>query len=239
MKIVADLHTHTIASDHAFSTAKELFEEAASIGLSAVALTDHGPELPDAPHLWHFQTMRMLPDYWFGVRLLRGVELNIMDYDGRLDLPRKELSELEFVVASMHSPCLEPATKREHTHIWLAMAENPLVDCLGHSGQPAFDYDHKEVVRACAETGTLIEINNNSYSARPGSESNCRDIALLCAEYGVSIVVNSDAHWAGQLGRFGEALAMLGEISFPEELVLNADRNRLAEWFLRRKKLVL
>ncbi len=239
MKLIADLHIHTVASDHAFSTSREIFEEAAAVGLRAAALTDHGPSLPDAPHLWHFQTMRMLPDVWFGVRLLRGAEVNIMDFDGRLDLPEKEMSALDFVIASMHVPCLSPGTRAEHTRAWLRVAENPLVDCIGHSGQMNYPYDCRDVVRLCRDTGTLMEINNNSFSARPGCEDNCRAIALCCAELGVPIVVNSDAHWAGQVGRMDDALSLLEAIQFPEELILNADMDRMADWFLKRKQIML
>jgi putative hydrolase len=215
-------------------------EAAAEAGLAAVAMTDHGPTLPDAPHLWHFQTMlRVLPETLCGVRLLKGAEANAIDFAGGLDLPARELARMDFVVASMHTQCLTPGTFREHTETWLALAANPLVDCLGHSGQPEYPYDHDAVVRACRDSGCLIEINNNSFSVRPGSRENCLDIAARCAEHGVPVAVNSDAHWAGQIGRADEALALLAEIGFPEELILNADRGRLAAWFARRKRIAV
>src|SRR5512146_3220126 len=54
LKIVADMHTHTIASGHAYSTVNELAHAAAAKGLAAMAITDHGPALPGGPHLYHF-----------------------------------------------------------------------------------------------------------------------------------------------------------------------------------------
>ena len=62
MKIVADMHTHTISSGHAYSTVNELAAEASRKGLLAIAITDHGPALPGAPHIYHFGAMRFIPE---------------------------------------------------------------------------------------------------------------------------------------------------------------------------------
>ena len=55
MKLEADLHVHTLASSHAYSTITEIARWSADIGLNAVAFTDHGSAMPDAPHIWHLQ----------------------------------------------------------------------------------------------------------------------------------------------------------------------------------------
>ena len=57
MKMIADLHTHTVASTHGFSTIKEIVDVAAQKGLSAVAITDHTPASTDGPHVWHFHNL--------------------------------------------------------------------------------------------------------------------------------------------------------------------------------------
>ena len=56
MHIVADLHTHTIASTHAYSTVYEMVRGAKAKGLIAIGITDHGPDMKDGPHEWHFPT---------------------------------------------------------------------------------------------------------------------------------------------------------------------------------------
>ena len=81
IRLAADLHIHTLASDHAYSTVNENFLAAHDAGLRAAAITDHGPKLPDAPHEWHFSAQHFLPDVLHGVRLLRGAEVNIMTLD--------------------------------------------------------------------------------------------------------------------------------------------------------------
>ena len=55
MSIIADLHTHTLSASHAFHTVTEMAAAAAALGYRALAVTDHAPAMPDAPHIWHFQ----------------------------------------------------------------------------------------------------------------------------------------------------------------------------------------
>ena len=71
MKIEADLHTHSVASGHAYSTISELALAAAERGLKMIAITDHGPAIPGGPHLYHFSNLKVLPEYLHGVRLLK------------------------------------------------------------------------------------------------------------------------------------------------------------------------
>lgn len=235
MKIVADLHTHSIASTHAYSTVDELCAAAARRGLTALALTDHAPSLPDSPHLWHFSGLKRLPGSIHGIRLLSGVEINVTDTAGTLDLPDKLAGSLNFVIASMHRVVFPPASPEEHTEAWLNMARHPLVDCLGHTGQPEFPFDIEAVVSVCKETGTLIEINEASFSVRKDSIEQCRKIAGLCKKTETPIVVNSDAHSAYAVGDMRLSLLMLKELEFPSELVVNASVYSLREYFLKRK----
>ena len=61
MQIIADLHTHTLSATHAFNTLDEMAAKAAALGYAARAITDHGPAMPDAPHMWHFANQTALP----------------------------------------------------------------------------------------------------------------------------------------------------------------------------------
>jgi len=224
--IVADTHTHSLACDHAFSTVAENAAAAAEKGLKAIAMTEHGPGLFGSPSFIHFRNLKILPRYLHGVMLIRGAEVNITDFDGSLDLEEGVLKLLEWVIASYHPPVIDPGTVTEHTNGWMQVANNPHVDVIGHCGSPRFAFEFKTVVKELARTGKIVEINANSVAERPGSDVNCRKIAALCAEYGVPVVVNSDAHYCGLIGCFDDALAILEDVSFPEELILNADYER-------------
>lgn len=231
MNTIADLHTHTLASQHAYSTLSELCSVAKEKGFTALAVTDHGPGMPDGAIAHHFFCLTGLPDQIDGLQLYKGAEANIMNYNGDLDLDLNLLHRLDFVIASYHIECITPGTIQQHTQGLLNVIENPAVDCIGHCGNPVFAIDPLPVVKACAEKKKLIEINSASFKVRPGSEITCRKIAQLCAQYNVKVVINSDAHSKWQVGEHSAALNMLTEIHFPEDLIINSSPERLLSYF--------
>lgn len=236
MKILTDLHCHTIASDHAYSTLREITARSAELGLEAVAVTDHGIGMEDAPHIWHFQGLNRLPDYVDGVRLLSGCEANIMNIHGEVDMPNELLERLDIVIASIHTPCYADNELEDHTEAYLAVVENPYIDIIGHSGTRRYPYDYDTVIKRAAELGKLIEINAASFEVRKSSIDNCRIIAEKCKKYGAGISVNSDAHFYTEVGEYSKPLKMLAEIDFPRELVMNRSYASLKEFMRGRGK---
>lgn len=233
MKIIADIHTHTLASGHAYSTLNELACTAAEKGLEGLAITDHGPSLPGGPHRYHFYAMRFIPNTIAGVRIFRGIEANILDEHGTLDLEQEVLAELDFVMAGFHEHCGFSEGDAEHnTRTLLAVMRNPLVKCISHPGNPIYPLDYEQIVQATLETGTALEINNSSLTAvsRKGSCDNCATIARLCAQYGAPIMIGSDAHIAQGVGIFDDALKLVQEAGIREEQVINASMERLLKF---------
>ena len=151
MKLIADTHTHTIASNHAYSTVLENIEAAKERGLLYLAMTEHGPNMPDAPHIWHCLNQWEVPSVYRGVHILHGVEANILDADGSLDIDSRILRSLEWVIASMHGPCFAPQSREQHTKAWLKIAQNPDVDVIGHCGRGNYEFDCLPVLKAFKE----------------------------------------------------------------------------------------
>ncbi|MCX7843691.1 MAG: phosphatase [Clostridia bacterium] len=234
MKIVVDTHTHTISSGHAYSTIQEMAKEAPLNGIEMMALTDHGPALKGAPFLYHFVNQRVIPSELYGVRIIKGAEANIIDYDGNVDLPEEYLSRLEFVLASFHDICLEPASSEEHTRAAIEVLKNPYIDAIAHPGNPQYQLDIEEVVKTAREYNKLIEINNHSFKIRTGSEANCRRFAELCKVYGVRIICGSDAHISFDVGKFDNVIKLLEEVQVPEELVLNTSSQKFEAYLKER-----
>ena len=226
MNIIADLHMHTMVSNHAFNTVTEMARRACKLGMFAAALTDHGPSMPDAPPPWYFYNLTTLPSRIEGIWLLKGVEANVRGTDGSLDIEPQEFErmQLDWVIASIHSDTLCPSlSEDEATQLWLNVAQSPYVDCIGHSESRRHRYDYDAVTKAFARCRKVVEINANSAVVRPGNEENMRELALACKRNGTKIAVNSVYH----LGQFDTVLPMLREIYFPEELVVNASRENL------------
>ena len=86
MKYVADIHTHSVISQHAYSTIDENAKAAKEKGLKLIAMTDHTPGMKNTAPRAFFTNYHVLPHVLHGVELLHGAELNIMDYNGTIDL---------------------------------------------------------------------------------------------------------------------------------------------------------
>lgn len=228
MHISVDTHCHTLASSHAYSTVCELAAEAKHKQLEAIAVTDHGIELPDAPHLWHFTNLKVLPQYINGVRILKGCEVNIMDDLGKIDMPNKLLADLDIVIASIHHPTYKPKTADDdHTLTYLHILDNENIDIIGHSGWADFQYNHEKVLTKAKNLHKLIEINSHTFESRKDGIEICRRIALECKRLEAPVCVASDAHTCFDVGNFTSAEKMLSEIGFPERLIMNTSLGKL------------
>lgn len=231
MKIVADLHTHTTASVHAYSTHLEMINEASSLGLYAFAMTDHGSDMHGVPHPFYFMNLHAIPRVMKGVRVLKGIEANIRNRHGELDASDEVLNNLDFVIASLHMPTFKDTVDIDTcTEAYMNIAHNPYVNMIAHSGSPYFKYDYEKVIKELAHNGKLVEINNSSIRHKPDFVTNCIEIAKLCKKYECRVSVDTDAHFITQLGRADEALRMLEEIDFPEELVINSSVSNLERY---------
>ena len=250
-EILGDVHTHTFYSRHAYSTIQENVEAAAAAGLEILGSADHfSCMLFPEQHLRNFQyftNMGIWPRTWHGVTLLRACEVDIVGLGGELFGQDIELtadisgrafdasrslfdriaSGMDYMVASVHDRSFaESASITQTTEMYVRALENPKVLILGHTGRSGVPYDWDTVLTCAKEHHKLIEINEHSLDFdRDGHfHDTCGGIAQRCAELGVGITVDSDAHIAWQIGRFDRVKAMLEEIHFPQELIMNRGR---------------
>lgn len=238
MKILFDTHTHTLASAHAYSTVTENATYAASVGMEAIAITDHCVGMSDAPHIWHFQNLRNIPRTLNGVKILYGVELNLLNSDGELDMDDSLMKKLDVVNVSIHGPCYDTLGRTDHTKAYEKAILNPYTDIIAHSGSVAFPYDYEKIIKLAKKHHKLIEINNHTFFVRKSSAENCKKIAKLCMDNEVGIVVSSDAHIHEDIGNYDRALKMLKEISFPEKLIINRDLQSYENYVKPRKEIL-
>ena len=91
------------------------------------------------------------------------------------------------------------------------------------AGDSHYDFDQEMVVKACKEHGKIIEINSHSFEVRQGSKENCRSIALLCKEYRCRWWSAPTPTLSPSIGKVGNSLALLEEIGFLPELILNGE----------------
>lgn len=226
IKNVMDLHTHSIASGHAYSTILEMAQAASDKGLQLLGITEHGPAMKGSCQTIYFQNVKVIPRERYGVTTLFGAELNIMDTDGRVDLPDELLPEMDVCVASLHIPCFPPRSLEENTRAYINTMKNPHVNIIGHPDDPRYPIDLKAVVEAAKENHVLLEMNNSSLaptSFRKATFEGYMQFLELCKQYEQPIIMGSDAHVDIDVGNDCYVTDILTKAQFPEHLIINTD----------------
>lgn len=226
MRLLADLHVHTVSSGHAYSTVQEMASAAGARGLELIAITDHGPRCPGGAHLYHFWNMRVLPPVLSGVRVLHGVEANILE-GGALDVPDEILAMLDVVAFGFHPEAgFDEPDEARNTEVMLQAMENPLVDVVTHPGNPKYPVKVETIVEAAARHGVALELNAHSFhphSSRSFSNRLEREFAAAALEAGVSVSIGSDAHFHDRVGVFDGAVETAQQLGFNPSDILNRD----------------
>ena len=153
MRVEIDTHTHTLASGHAYNTMNEMAKAAADKGLKGLAITEHAPEMPGTCHLYYFQNLRIVPRKRFGIELLLGTELNIMNAEGKVDLSEDVLKTLPVDMKRLVSKAKKTGTLLEVNNSSLrpdGFRENTKENCL-------------RMVKECKEQGVMIVLGSDSH----------------------------------------------------------------------------
>ena len=222
---VLDLHTHTVASGHAYCSLREMAKAASKKGLEVLGITEHAPAMPGTCHKYYFENLKIVPREMYGIQLLLGSEVNILDAQGTVDLAQRTLERMDVVIASLHMPCMKPGSKLENTESYLNVMKNPYVNIIGHPDDGRYEIDYEALVQGAKEYGKVLELNNHSMDPdcnRQNAVENDTVMLNLCKKYQVPVVMDSDAHFDLLIGEFDLARELLTKLDFPEELVLNA-----------------
>ncbi len=231
MPYPVDLHMHTVASTHAYSTLHDYIDEAKGKGIRLFAITDHGPDMADAPHYWHFMNMQVWPRMVDGVGILRGIESNIKNIAGDIDCTGPMLSAIDVIIAGFHEPVMPPSDQETHTAAMIAAMAGGEVHIISHPGNPRYPIDISAVAVAAAKYNVALELNNSSFThSRKGSESNCRAIVEAVKEAGGWLALGSDSHIAYSLGGFEHCERILRDADFPEARILNVSPRRFLDF---------
>ncbi|MDR9827285.1 phosphatase [Vibrio sp. FNV 38] len=232
MQLVVDTHTHTYASGHAYSTLNENAASAKENGLKLFCTTDHAESMPGAPHYWFFSNQRVLPRTIHDVGIVRGVEANILNVEGEIDIHPSVDRNLDWVIASFHEPVFRPSNVSTHTQALINTIKSGRVDALGHLGNPNFDFDFAAVAQCAAEHNVAIEINNTTLlgNSRVGSIDRCYDIAEVAKNAGAYITTGSDAHYCSDVGNLALVKSLIHQIGIEPEQVITSSVQRFTHF---------
>jgi putative hydrolase len=221
-----NFHTHTLYSDGE-CLASSIAEAAEASGLAAVAITDHGPEL--SVGIDPAKIPLMLQDIESvredaNILVLAGMEANVVNIDGAIDLDDEVIKKLDILVIGLHTlgtPMQEELAKNYFLAVMNAMRNNR-VDVIAHPFRLHNNLapylspeDIDEFVKLAAEKEVAIEINSK-YRV-PGEE-----LLRTCLREGVKLSIGTDAHTTAEVGMVDWQMAMLKRIGASEEdLILN------------------
>ena len=233
MKTQLDVHTHTVASGHAYSSLQEMAQAAADKGLKILGITEHGPGIPGTCNPMYFRNMHCVPRQLYGIRLMLGAELNILNTNGDIFLDEEHWRMLDLRIAGIHSLCWEGGTMEENTEGVVKAMRNPFMQIISHPGDGTAALDFERLMQVSKETHTLLEINNHSLApirhkevARPNNLTLLR----LAKKYDTPIILGSDAHFSTMIAQYDNVMPLLKEVDFPDELIINYDVERFLNY---------
>lgn len=204
--VKGDLHVHSTWSDGG-SPLEEMMLTAQQLGHEYCAITDHSPRLTVARGLTaerlrqQLEVVRDVNEAMAPFRCLKGIEVDILE-DGGLDQEDALLTELDVVVASVHSKLRSDSETM--THRMVGGIVNPRTNILGHctgrliegarGTRPESTFDAEVVFEACRTFNVAVEINS-----RPERRDPPTRLLQTAIEMGCLFSIDTDAHAPGQL----------------------------------------
>ncbi|MBA4538318.1 DNA polymerase/3'-5' exonuclease PolX [Bacillus aquiflavi] len=237
--IKGDLHMHSTWSDGAYSI-EEMAEACRQRGYQYMAITDHSQFLkvangltPDRIRKQREEIDRLNKKYDDFI-ILAGVEMDILP-DGTLDYCDELLSEMDFVIASIHSSFSQPRSKiMERLKTALT---NKHVDMIAHptgrliGRREGYDVDIDLLIELAKQTNTVLELNANPHRLDLSTEH-----LKKAHEAGVKLVINTDAHKIDTLAHMEVGVAAARKAWVPKTAVLNALETEQLLSFLKEKR---
>lgn len=242
MKVTADYHTHTIYS-HGKGTIRDNVVAAVKKGLNKIVIADHGPG-----HLTYGvsrkglkrmrQEINALREEFKDIEILLGVEANIINLDGDLDVDNDILKTIDILLAGFHNGAMFSTLKdwneifiknkiskvlpvwREECRINNTIAVVKAlrkydIAILTHPGAK-MDIDTREVAKVAAETNTLLEINSSHGFLNV-------DYVKIAMKENVKFVIDSDAHKPSDVGSVDNGIAIAIRAGLPLDRIVNIE----------------
>ncbi len=255
-----DFHAHSLASHHAINSIEEMLRRADQLGISAIAITDHGPGTDntiliaqDSKNEHHWSQRINGPDsHYFKVfvsryqapeeiqtRLFKGIECNIFG-EGEVvtDIPVNLISDFDVVIASVHPlPYIFELKDQQQVTERMLLAMDEAIDIIGHPFHKNFELDQELIVRSAAEKGVALELNNSSLRLKKASIPTVLKMLELAVKFDCHISLSSDAHVSTELGCDESIRPLLSQTNFPSELIVNQSLDAAMQFIEQRKKI--
>jgi putative hydrolase len=233
-----DLHTHSLMSGHGLNTVSEMASEAKRKGICLLGITDHGPSMDGAPHEGYFWISDKI-DQLKDVKILLGIEANILNIKGELDIGSEYLIKQRMVIAGIHDKTpYRGISDNEHTLALVNAMKNKYIKVISHPFRMMFKTDITKIVEAASLTKTLLELNDQLFKLESKNSEFLEaysKLIYLCKKFKLPVIIGSDAHVASGIGEDKNVMAVKKIIGLTDDLVINNKEKEL-ELFLKSDK---
>ncbi len=243
MKLKADYHIHSTYSKnkHGKSTIEEIVKRASELGLEEIAITDHGPShylfgikrnlISEAKN-----TVEEMRKKYPNLKILYGVEANILDYKGNTDIDSEILKHCDIILCGFHLAVsytsagdywnfiVKNKLAKSNQKLYRKMVEKNTeavinamnkynINILTHPGDK-IPVNIDKIAQAAERTHTMLEINNSH------SHLN-KDEIKIAAKYKVQFVINSDSHIKDNVGSCDNAIKAAMDAGLDLKRIIN------------------
>lgn len=222
-----DLHIHTIASGHAYNTILEYINRAKELKMKIIGISDHGPGNSEAiVSEVYFKSLNRIPKIINGIRILKGVEANIMDIDGSIDISDKTLNKLDFVIANfhLHTDYSDRGAKINSRAI-INTIKSQKINILSHPyNTEMFNIEVKKIYEAACQYDILLEINIPYLKIDKfdsNISSNLKAMVNIVKKHNKKVLVGSDAHNIWELADDSPLRRIKKKIGLTDNLIIN------------------
>lgn len=228
-----DLHSHSIFSLCGIHTVIEMLIRAKELGLKALAITDHGKTLGGRLSSIFFERLNEpVP----GIKLLKGIEANILNNSGNIDVPQEFIKYMDIILLGLHPNIKYGLGKKCYTEMLVsAIKQNPFVDIITHPNDQLFQIDFNILAITAKKNNIAIELNNSKIMLNRVSMELTEEMLYECKKVGCLISVNSDAHVLNEIGVDDYVLPLIKNMNYPEELIMNRNYKTAMEFIKLRK----
>jgi len=222
-----DLHTHTIASGHAHNTILEYINRAKELKMTVLGISDHGPSDDDAIiKESYFKTMTRMPKRINGIRVLKGIEANIINTKGNIDISDKTVGSMDYVLANFHSECpYKNKGEKINTKAMISAIHSGKINIISHPfATEKFPIDIKAVSEAACKNNVLLEIDSAYLSGskfKPSTIPNLKVMIAIVKKYKMKVIIGSDAHNIWELADDAPLKKIKKEIGLKDNMIIN------------------
>jgi len=217
--INCDLHTHTSFSQCGCHSVLEMLQFAIQKGLTAMAITDHGPLLK--PHTPSTFFDRFENPYNDKIHFFKGMECNYAKELGKIDLPEEYKQYIDVVLLGFHFNTPHNLGIKHYTDVLLKTVDSNKIHIITHPIDHNFPLDLNEIAKFCAHKNVALELNNSKIELNLITPKEQTNLIEICLKHNCPMVVDSDAHTINQIGDDSFIQPLLKELHVPEALIIN------------------